>query len=71
MAASEPSARAKEIGAPRGPRFFSGRDDRLWKIFWLWGIPAAWATSLLVLAGEAARTAGYHGWRSLVATVLT
>jgi hypothetical protein len=39
-------------------RLRSGR-ERLWKVWWLCGIPVAWATSLLVIGAEAARTGGY------------
>jgi hypothetical protein len=37
----------------------SGR-ERLWKIWWLCGIPVAWATSALVVGAEAARVSGHH-----------
>lgn len=33
--------------------------ERLWKIWWLCGIPVAWMTSALLMAGEAARVAGH------------
>lgn len=31
--------------------------ERLWKIWWLCGVPVAWATSALVIGAEAARVA--------------
>lgn len=31
------------------------RPDRLWKVWWLWGIPLAWLTTALVLGAEAFR----------------
>jgi hypothetical protein len=33
--------------------------ERLWKIWWICGIPLAWATSALVIGAEAARVAGH------------
>ncbi len=33
--------------------------ERLWKIWWLCGLPVAWITSALVIGGEAARVAGH------------
>jgi len=33
--------------------------ERLWKIWWLCGIPVAWVTSVLVIAAEAARNADH------------
>jgi len=40
--------------------------EKLWRIWWLWGIPTAWLASALVLAAENARIAGYHGWGNLL-----
>ena len=40
--------------------------ERLWKIWWLWGIPAAWAFSALIIGAELARSAGYHGSANLL-----
>ncbi len=39
--------------------FLRSRDgrERLWKIWWICGIPVAWLTSALVIAAEAARMA--------------
>jgi hypothetical protein len=42
-------------------RMREGR-ERLWKVWWLAGIPVAWLTSLLVVAAEELRSAEYHGW---------
>lgn len=41
--------------------FLRSRDgrERLWKIWWLCGIPVAWLTSALLIAGEALRVAGH------------
>ena len=36
--------------------------ERLWRVWWLWGIPVAWAATALVLAAEYARTAGWPAW---------
>ena len=36
--------------------------EKLWRVWWVWGIPVAWATTALVLAAEYARAAGWHGW---------
>jgi len=47
-------------GAPSGPRFFAGSREKLWKVWWLWGIPFAWITTLLVLAAEHFRLDGLH-----------
>jgi hypothetical protein len=33
--------------------------ERLWKIWWLCGIPVAWLTSALLIAGEELRVAGH------------
>ena len=36
--------------------------ERLWKVWWLAGIPVGWLTSALVLFSEGARSAGHGGW---------
>ena len=41
-------------------------DEKLWKVWWLWGVPVAWITSALVLAAEHARMTGLHGWGDLL-----
>jgi hypothetical protein len=33
--------------------------EKLWRIWWLWGIPTAWIASALILVAESARDAGY------------
>ena len=38
-------------------RSHSGR-ERLWRVWWLWGIPVAWLTSGLVIAAELSRVGG-------------
>jgi hypothetical protein len=40
--------------------------EKLWKVWWLWGIPTAWAASALVLAAEELRVAGWHSTGSLL-----
>lgn len=35
--------------------------EKLWRVWWLWGIPTAWAASALIVAAESMRNAGYHG----------
>ena len=39
-------------------RSHNGR-ERLWKVWWICGIPVAWATSALVIVAEAARVGGH------------
>jgi hypothetical protein len=41
--------------------FLRSRDgrERLWKVWWLCGIPVAWATSALVIGAEALRIGGH------------
>jgi len=34
--------------------------EKLWRVWWLWGIPVAWAASALVIGAEFARLSGYH-----------
>jgi len=41
-------------------------DEKLWRVWWLWGIPTAWLTSLLVLAAEHVRLAGLPAWGDLL-----
>jgi hypothetical protein len=40
--------------------------QRLWKIWWLWGIPVGWTTSGMMLGAELIREAGYYGWGNLL-----
>ena len=47
--------------APASRRLLFPRErERLWKIWWLWGVPVAWTTSILVIGAEEARLAGWH-----------
>jgi hypothetical protein len=41
-------------------------DRRLWEVWWLWGIPVAWATSALVVGAELARDGGQPGLGNLL-----
>jgi hypothetical protein len=34
--------------------------EKLWRVWWLWGIPTAWSASALIFVAESARSAGYH-----------
>ncbi len=36
--------------------------EKLWRVWWLWGIPVAWGAIAMVLIAEYARDAGYDGW---------
>jgi len=65
MAASDPGASSVKDGALSGPRSFLYAREKLWKVWWLWGIPVAWATTALVLAAEFVREAGLHAWGDL------
>ena len=38
------------------------RSEKLWRVWWMWGMPVAWAASGLVLAAEFARNAGSPAW---------
>ena len=40
--------------------------EKLWRAWWLWGIPTAWIASALILVAESARNAGYHSLGSLL-----
>jgi hypothetical protein len=35
--------------------------ERLWKIWWVFGVPVAWFASALVIGAEMARVAGHPG----------
>jgi len=37
-------------------------EERLWKVWWLAGIPLGWTTGILVLAAEHLRNSGDPGW---------
>ena len=60
MAGFEACPASVQNGAPSGPRSFWDARDRLWKVWWLWGIPLAWATSALILLAEYLRQRGLH-----------
>jgi hypothetical protein len=36
--------------------------EKLWRVWWLWGIPTAWAASALIVFAESTRSAGYNSW---------
>ena len=40
--------------------------ERLWKVWWLWGIPVGWAASAMLISAESMRVAGAMGWADLV-----
>ena len=40
--------------------------EKLWRVWWLWGIPTAWLVSALILVAESARSAGYHSLGALL-----
>ena len=33
--------------------------EKLWRVWWLWGIPVAWASTLLILLAELAHGSGW------------
>jgi hypothetical protein len=39
---------------------------KLWRIWWLWGIPVAWATAALLLLAEGLRVEGYPRWGDIL-----
>lgn len=43
--------------------------EKLWRIWWLWGIPTAWGASALIVFAESTRNAGYDGWGNLLDVV--
>ena len=40
--------------------------EERWRVWWRWGIPIAWLASILVLAAESARNAGYESGGALL-----
>jgi hypothetical protein len=36
--------------------------ERLWRVWWLWGLPVAWVTGALIVFAEVVRTEGYGDW---------
>jgi hypothetical protein len=49
-------------------RAMSG-EERLWKIWWLGGIPVALLATLLTLAAELLRVEGHHSWGEFIDVV--
>ena len=47
------------MGATR--RAMSG-EERLWKVWWLWGVPVAALATALTLSAEFLRMDGLHSW---------
>jgi hypothetical protein len=50
-------------------RFIAGAhagDEKLWKVWWLWGIPVGWTTSGMMIFAEIIRDAGYWGCGDLI-----
>jgi hypothetical protein len=41
-------------------------NEKLWKVWWLFGVPVAWTTSALVIAAELSRDAGHSAWGDLL-----
>jgi hypothetical protein len=37
-------------------------EPRLWKVWWVWGMPVAWAATALVLGAEFLRDEGHSAW---------
>jgi len=37
-------------------------EEKLWKVWWMAGIPLGWACSALVVIAEELRYADHHGW---------
>jgi hypothetical protein len=43
-----------------------GCGSKLWKIWWLWGIPVGWVASAMIVSAELIRSAGYWGYGDLL-----
>jgi hypothetical protein len=60
--ASSPSREQQKTGALGGFRFFFAPDffqpEQAWKVWWLWGPPLAWLTTVLILGAEEFRLNG-------------
>jgi hypothetical protein len=41
-------------------------EEKLWKVWWLAGIPLGWTSSVLVIIAESTRYDGHNGWGDLV-----
>src|SRR2546423_4641043 len=66
-----PRASASALPRSSSPPPLNGADDgartmadneRLWRIWWLWGIPVAWATAALIVLAESLRNDGFPRW---------
>ena len=59
------------MGNPLKPAIQRARngEEKLWKIWWLFGLPVGWTTSALTVCAEAFRSAGYGGWAALLDVV--
>jgi hypothetical protein len=57
-ASSYPTSSAAHAGA-----------ERLWKIWWVWGILVGWTTSGMIFFAEFIRAAGYWGGGDLVVVI--
>jgi hypothetical protein len=40
--------------------------EKLWRVWWLWGIPVGWTVSGLIIVAEVARVAGHAGLGDLL-----
>jgi hypothetical protein len=40
--------------------------EKLWKVWWLWGIPVGWTARALIIFAEIVREVGYGGWGDLL-----
>jgi hypothetical protein len=49
-----------------GPDLLLERDTKLWKVWWLWGLPVAALTGALIWGGEWAYHAGYPALEALL-----
>lgn len=51
-----------------GKNIFGARagGEKLWKVWWLWGIPVGWTVSGLIVCAEIARVAGLAGCGDLL-----
>lgn len=43
--------------------------EKLWRVWWLWGIPVGWTVSGLIVFAEIARVAGFAGCGDLLDVV--
>ena len=47
----------------------AAHEQRLWKVWWLWGIPVAWTASGMIVIADIVREAGYWGVGDLMDVV--